>query len=228
MKYLASYTGVVAIAVMTLTGCATPMSEDGMSDKLLTDRVYQIQNVSDRGVIDRSNITLRFGSDGQFSGSTGCNRVFGPYERMGGRIDFGALGVTKKACVPALMNQESDVLAILGAAETIEIDSNGALILKTDDGRFLRGFEQTAAMKVTTYRCADGTRLEASYPTTDTARVIYQGQTFDMTTTRSASGARYTGGGYEWWTKGTDEGYLAPLAPNEDTASASAQNCTAV
>lgn len=43
----------------------------------------------------------------------------------------------------------------------------------------------------------------------------------------SASGARYVGGGWEWWTKGATEGTLSPLKPGEDIASAAGAICTA-
>ena len=43
----------------------------------------------------------------------------------------------------------------------------------------------------------------------------------------SASGARYTGDGLQWWTKGVDQGQLSPLAPGEDIATAQGVNCKA-
>ena len=229
MRHLSLKSCAVLICALTMTACTTPgTGPTESSGTQLVDRTFQIQDVSDRGVIDNSNITLRFGADGQFSGSTGCNTVFGPYTRVGDRVEFGALGATKKLCPPALMNQEADVLGVLEAANMIEFDRDGALVLKAGDGRYLKGFEQTVMTKVATYRCADGTTLEATYPSSDTARVTYGGRTVDMRIAQSASGARYTGGGLEWWTRGMSEGYLSPLAEGEDTASAPGQTCTAV
>ncbi len=57
-----------------------------------------------------------------------------------------------------------------------------------------------------TYRCESGRTVEASYPTDSTAVVQYEGQTYPMTIAVSASGARYVGGGFEWWTKGSGPG----------------------
>ncbi|GAA3991674.1 hypothetical protein GCM10022279_13530 [Comamonas faecalis] len=55
-----------------------------------------------------------------------------------------------------------------------------------------------------TYRCDSGRAVTASYPDTDTATVDYQGTRHAMQIAVSASGARYTGDGYEWWTKGAE------------------------
>ncbi len=77
------------------------------------------------------------------------------------------------------------------------------------------------------YVCEDGSTVEARYPTPDGARIGYQGRTIDMTIARSASGARYVGGGWEWWTRGMIEGTLTPLGPGEEIASAPGLGCAA-
>lgn len=51
------------------------------------------------------------------------------------------------------------------------------------------------------YSCAANARVEATY-TGQHARLVVEGQVLEMTTGLSASGARYVGGGYTWWTKG--------------------------
>lgn len=219
-------TGATALA---LTACASAPDTGANGNSLfadadLLDRTFQIEDVAGRGVIDRSNITLTFLQDGQFSASTGCNTVFGPYKRVGAELRFGALGATKKVCAPALMNQEQAVLDVLADVTRIEQDKEGALIVLTADGRSLRGFESMqSALQM--YHCDDGAIVEATYPTLDTARIVYNGQTFDMTIARSASGARYTGGGWEWWSKGDETAYLAPLAAGELIASDKGVTC---
>lgn len=56
------------------------------------------------------------------------------------------------------------------------------------------------------YRCQGGETVSATYPTTDQAVVHYQGRQYQMRIARSGSGARYVGGGLEWWTKGVGRG----------------------
>lgn len=58
----------------------------------------------------------------------------------------------------------------------------------------------------TTYHCESGRTVEASYLSDATAAVAYRGRTYPMTIAVSASGARYVGGGLEWWTKGSGPG----------------------
>lgn len=56
------------------------------------------------------------------------------------------------------------------------------------------------------YRCASGARITASYPSTESATVQYKDNSYAMQIAISASGARYVGGGLEWWTKGSGPG----------------------
>jgi membrane-bound inhibitor of C-type lysozyme len=59
---------------------------------------------------------------------------------------------------------------------------------------------QAATMSVK-YSCAKGTKVQASY-NGNRARVVVNGKIYLMTQAVSASGVRYIGGGYTWWTKG--------------------------
>lgn len=83
------------------------------------------------------------------------------------------------------------------------------------------------AAPVITYACDDGRTVRASYPDTDTAVVEIDGKRRTLKIAISASGARYTGDGYQWWTKGMTQGQLSPLAAGEDIASAPGVNCKA-
>src|SRR5690625_3059394 len=84
-----------------------------------------------------------------------------------------------------------------------------------------------AAAEVIRYECADGSVVEARYPTVETAEISHDGQVIDMRIAISGSGARYTGGGWQWWTKGMTEGTLTPLAAGEEIASADGILCIA-
>lgn len=68
-----------------------------------------------------------------------------------------------------------------------------------------------AANDTTVYECRDGSRISARYPDTDTAVVRYDDDTLPMQIALSASGARYVGAGYEWWTKGSGPDATATL-----------------
>lgn len=65
------------------------------------------------------------------------------------------------------------------------------------------------------YQCDSGNRIIATYPTTETAEILYQEETIPMQIAISASGARYVGDGLVWWTKGQDGTLLKAVNGNE-------------
>jgi membrane-bound inhibitor of C-type lysozyme len=79
---------------------------------------------------------------------------------------------------------------------------------------------------VTTYACADGQAITAGYPDRQTAIVTYKDHAYTLKLARSASGARYTGYGLQWWVKGA-HATIAALAPGEESASAPELDCAA-
>jgi membrane-bound inhibitor of C-type lysozyme len=81
------------------------------------------------------------------------------------------------------------------------------------------------AAPMTVYNCADGRTVRASYPDPDTALVDIDGKIRTLKIAISASGARYTGDGYQWWAKGMTQGQLSPLAAGEEIATVPGVNC---
>jgi membrane-bound inhibitor of C-type lysozyme len=77
------------------------------------------------------------------------------------------------------------------------------------------------------YACSDGQLVRASYPDTSTAVVKIKDQTYTLHVAISGSGARYTGDGWQWWTKGMHDGMWAPLQAGESIASAPGVACHA-
>ncbi|WP_284332315.1 MliC family protein [Dyella flagellata] len=77
------------------------------------------------------------------------------------------------------------------------------------------------------YACSDGQRVQATYPDSNTAVIKLTGVNHTLHIAISGSGARYTGDGWQWWTKGMHDGILAPLAPGESIASAPGVACHA-
>lgn len=80
---------------------------------------------------------------------------------------------------------------------------------------------------VTTYACEDGRSIKAGYPHRDTAVLSVGDHTYTLKIAPSASGARYTGFGLQWWTKGLREGRLAPLKDGEEIAGSPGVLCRA-
>ncbi|MCR5880500.1 MliC family protein [Phenylobacterium sp. J367] len=59
--------------------------------------------------------------------------------------------------------------------------------------------------------CENGETVEVRYAG-DMALVVYKNRKHTMRTVISGSGARYIGDGMEWWSKGFEEGMIAPVA----------------
>lgn len=65
------------------------------------------------------------------------------------------------------------------------------------------------------YLCESGNRIVATYTDSSTAVIEFNGQRVRLKIAISASGARYTGGGLVWWTKGTGPDATATLYRHE-------------
>ncbi len=87
----------------------------------------------------------------------------------------------------------------------------------------------SSTSSVHNYRCVSGETIAATYPTTDSATVQYKGDNYHMHIAVSGSGARYAGGGLEWWTKGAGPGSEGTLFRHraDGTSGESLELCTA-
>jgi membrane-bound inhibitor of C-type lysozyme len=64
----------------------------------------------------------------------------------------------------------------------------------------------SAAPTLVKYSCTNKARVQVTY-NGDSARLVFNNKIYLMKSAISASGARYIGGGYTWWTK-ANEGSL--------------------
>ena len=123
------------VALMT-AGCATTTTSSGGggSSGVIAGPEWKLEDLLGGGIIDRSNVTLTLGPDGQASGSGGCNRFFGSWSVKGSALTLGKIGSTMMACDPALMNQEGKFLRSLETATTYSFTPDGALVIATAQG----------------------------------------------------------------------------------------------
>ena len=84
---------------------------------------------------------------------------------------------------------------------------------------------QPATAATITYTCTDGQTVQAQYPDPKTAVIVVNARSYTLLQTDSASGVRYVGNGWQWWTKGMKDGTLAPLKTSETIASAPGVAC---
>lgn len=80
-----------------------------------------------------AHFVLRSG-DGRVSGSTGCNNLSGVYTLKAAKLSFGSLGMTRMACLPKIMEQESRFLDAMRSAVSYRV-SGRRLVLLDRSGR---------------------------------------------------------------------------------------------
>lgn len=76
------------------------------------------------------------------------------------------------------------------------------------------------------YQCNSGNRIIVTYPSTETAEILYKQDKIAMQISPSASGARYVGEELVWWTKGQEGALFKADVGNE--AGIVLEYCTAV
>ena len=81
------------------------------------------EDINGGGVIDRLQTTLEVSADGSVTGFGGCNRYMGKVTVTGATLSFGALAGTRKACTPAVMDQEQKFHAALQEAAGWRFDA---------------------------------------------------------------------------------------------------------
>ena len=94
---------------------------------------WRLEDLAGAGVLDRVPSTLEFGPDGQISGSGGCNRFSGSYQRHGDTLSLGPLAATRMACPEAVMHQEMAFLAVLESVAWYEWTAEDFLVLHPAD-----------------------------------------------------------------------------------------------
>jgi heat shock protein HslJ len=114
--------GVVLLAGACRSADGTAPSEPGPPDLAGTRWKLTAFGTSDGSGTDTppvggSEVTLELGTDGQASGSGGCNSYRGPYQAGGEALSFGPILSTKRACLDdAATRQETRYLDALQKA----------------------------------------------------------------------------------------------------------------
>lgn len=93
------------------------------------------EDILDGGVLDNVETVLEIGADGSVTGSSGCNRIAGTAKVRGDGIEFGPIAATRRACVPAVGDQEQQFFKALGLVRRWQQDeARGKLTLLGRDG----------------------------------------------------------------------------------------------
>jgi putative lipoprotein len=116
----------MALTMLAIAGASAGMAQQGTKPmggvERLTAGVWLAEDIGGGGVIDTAQSTFAITADGAVSGSGGCNRLTGRARIDGQAVGIGPLATTRKACVPALMDQERKFLAALEATRAYRFD----------------------------------------------------------------------------------------------------------
>lgn len=86
------------------------------------------------GLVPGSEITAIFGTEGDVTGSSGCNDYTGVYTTEASGITLAPTGTTQKACAPEVDNQESQFLEAMLNTATFTLAGPDRLEFRSADG----------------------------------------------------------------------------------------------
>ena len=201
--------GLVTLLLLSGSCSTSTLPEGSAVNQLIQGQTWQVEDVERRGIVDSSMITIKFDEkNGQVTGTSGCNRYFGSYERKGKRFSIGPLAGSRRACVPALMNQEQRFLAALQSVTQARwLDKTRIELQKEESESTLTLIKlDTQAQRKTSvnYLCDDESALTARFAGPERLIIETGNQSLSLQRQESASGARYIGRDVEFWTKGKE------------------------
>ena len=121
-------------AVVAISACASQAPPPPAT--ALEGTQWRLSDLGGRKALDGTN--MRFDANNvEARGNTGCNAFFGRYELDGGRLRFGPIAATRRACGGDVDQQESAFLKALGDTRTWRIAGN-TLILRGNAGDLAR------------------------------------------------------------------------------------------
>jgi heat shock protein HslJ/membrane-bound inhibitor of C-type lysozyme len=182
---------------------------------------WLVEDIAGQGVIDRAQSTISFDTSGRVSGSAGCNRYTGVATIESEALRFGSLATTKRACVPALMDQEQKFLSAMEGVRGYSADANGLLQLKGANGEPLlrlapmprEALDRSGPAspgagaapppsRTVVFVCDEGEFFVRMSP--GQVELVLSDRTLVLPQVPAASGAKYQEGRTVFWNKGNE------------------------
>jgi heat shock protein HslJ len=103
-----------------------------------TDVEWRVKSIDGTNVIDGSNVTLTFGSDGRLHGVASVNNYTAPWILVGNRLLISMAAVTRMMGIDEeLMRQEDSFLKALADVVSFRPLKEGLALLTKDDGEII-------------------------------------------------------------------------------------------
>ena len=129
----------LALVWLGAFGCQSGAPTPATATFLLGGTTWRAVEIEGRATDPGVTSTLVFEGDQLVSGSAGCNRYTAPLSVVGSSIRVGAIAMTRMACPPPAMNQESRFTAVLEAARGFRQEGD-VLWLVDEQGRSVLRF----------------------------------------------------------------------------------------
>ena len=126
------------LAALLIGGGCHEMGADESASAALADSRWLAEDIDGRGVSDQAQSTIEFQGTERIGGNTGCNRYFAQVTIVGDSIRVGPIAPTRRACPPALMNQEQRFTEALAAARRYTLDGPYLLLFDAAGQQRLR------------------------------------------------------------------------------------------
>lgn len=116
--------------VLFVAGCSGSLIQDSetvhqsIGPQALFNIVWQVEDIDRGGIVDSSHITMQMSSEGRIAGSTGCNQYFGTLTLGQTAFEVNGAGSTRRACAPAIMQQETRFLQALQEVRRYKMDGD--------------------------------------------------------------------------------------------------------
>ena len=112
----------VVLVLVALAGCTSSQSAQGGT---LTGQVWALTDLAGMAPIQDTGITIQFGTDGNVSGSSGCNQYSGTYTASGSSLTINTpLASTMMMCAEPVMVQESAYQAALAGVKAYSVNGD--------------------------------------------------------------------------------------------------------
>jgi heat shock protein HslJ len=107
----------------------------GEPASLLSGHEWIVTKLAGQSTLAEPRITVSFAADARVSGGASCNRFGAEYQLTGEGLRIGNPMSSMMACEPPVMDQEQLFLGLLKNVSRFSIQTDGALVLHTNDER---------------------------------------------------------------------------------------------
>ncbi len=100
----------------------------------LTEQGWMVAKLNGSALLATAGASMKFDADGRVSGNASCNSYTGSFKVNAGKLLVAPLAMTRKACLPAVMQQEQAFIQVLQTATNMTLDPSGVLTLSNEEG----------------------------------------------------------------------------------------------